>query len=187
MYWGWPQCASANMIPLSSPVAQKFLAETKPGQTVEAYRAPAQSSNGISWGAIALVALGVLTLGSVVRVISVANDSSSSTASTAGATAPTAAEYEKQAIDVRRATAVEKQKVLATWVLKDKYTVIPQTKQDKLDAKNPNMYHVQVVWTPFAADAEIPLVIADCRLARQKDKMTMAKFHTFCKPKDCTL
>lgn len=184
VYWGCPQCASPNMIPLTSPVAKKFLADTKPGQPVEAYRPTTQSSSkGLSWGAIALVVLGVLTLGSIIRVATVANDSNTSAVS---ATAPTATNYETQAIEVCRATAIEKQKNLATWVLKDKYTVLPQTKQDKLDAKNPNLYHVQVVWTPFSADAEIPLVIADCRLARQTDKLALAKFRTFCKPEDCT-
>src|SRR5438094_7170422 len=78
VYWGCPQCDSPNMIPLTSPVAQKFLSETKPGQSLSAYRVPVSKSSGMSAGTIIAILVAILFVGAMVRVATVANETQSS-------------------------------------------------------------------------------------------------------------
>jgi hypothetical protein len=40
VYYGCARCGARNVIPLKSPIAQKFLAETKPGASIDEYRTP---------------------------------------------------------------------------------------------------------------------------------------------------
>ena|SRR5437667_6085317 len=74
VYWGCPRCDSPNMIPLTSPVAQKFLSETKPGQPISAYRMPDAQGTGMSASTIIAILVVILVLGTIIRVATVAND-----------------------------------------------------------------------------------------------------------------
>jgi hypothetical protein len=81
VYWGCPQCDSPNVIPLTSPVAQKFFSETKPGQPLSAYRVPVtvNKGSGMSAGKIVAIGFGVILLASIVRVATVANQTQTQT------------------------------------------------------------------------------------------------------------
>jgi len=90
------------------------------------------------------------------------------------------------AIGVCKARALRKQTALSTWVLKSQSRANPRTKQDTLDLTNLNAFHVQVVWTPFAADAQTPLFVAECRVLRRGSQFSLASFKSYCEPRDCT-
>jgi len=73
VYWGCQRCDNPTMIPLASPVAQKFLAETKPGQPISAYRVP-DSGTGMSARTLVVVLIVIAVLGAIVRINTVVNE-----------------------------------------------------------------------------------------------------------------
>src|SRR5262249_46741156 len=82
-YWGCPQCASQNMIPVDSPSAQKFFAETKPGQPISSFRARVVAGKTTSGKMLILGVIGVFALLGFLAGLLPNNHTSSSTQTTA--------------------------------------------------------------------------------------------------------